>query len=146
MFNLEMLKFDICPLDVIVSKNTIHWILLSTFQITYPSCVLSFYSTVYICKTLWTFSDREKISEKAVTKVIKQITRKKLKSGKIKKIIKVIKVKPKPSRDGESQRVPGRRRVRCGECEGCMVESDCGKCIYCRYALPRFLYSSKTTI
>ncbi|XP_028401347.1 histone-lysine N-methyltransferase 2A-like [Dendronephthya gigantea] len=71
--------------------------------------------------------DCERISEKAVTKVIKQITRKKLKSGKIKKIIKVIKVKPR--RDGKHR---NRRRVRCGNCEGCSVENDCGKCIYCR--------------
>jgi hypothetical protein len=83
-------------------------------------------------KTLsfFTFLDCEEISEKAVTKVIKQITRKKLKSGKIKKIIKVIKVKRRG--DGETQPVRGRRRVRCGECEGCLVEKDCGKCIYCR--------------
>lgn len=75
--------------------------------------------------------DFETISKKTVTKVIKQITRKKLKSGKIKKIIKVIKVKSKP--EGGSRRVRGRRRVRCGKCEGCLVEKDCGKCIYCRY-------------
>ena len=72
----------------------------------------------------------EEISEKAVTKVIKQITKKKLKSGKIKKIIKLIKVKPKLTADGEPVRT--KRRVRCGECEGCLVEKDCGKCIYCR--------------
>lgn len=62
--------------------------------------------------------------------MIKQITTKKLKSGKIKKIIKVIKVKPKLTVDGEPVR--NRRRVRCGECEGCLIEKDCGKCIYCR--------------
>ena len=83
------------------------------------------------CKCFVHHIDCEEISEKAVTKVIKQITRKKLKSGKIKKIIKVIKVKQKPKR-GNGPVQNRKRRVRCGECEGCSVEEDCGKCIYCR--------------
>lgn len=63
--------------------------------------------------------------------MIKKITKKRMDNGKIKKIIKFIKLKTVP-RDKETPVVPGRRRVRCGNCEGCQVPNDCGKCVFCR--------------
>lgn len=69
--------------------------------------------------------------DKPSNRVVTEIIRKKMKNGKIKKIFKIIKLKT-TSIDEETPVVPGRRRVRCGDCDGCSVKTDCGKCTFCR--------------
>ena len=70
-------------------------------------------------------------------RLIKKITKRKLKNGSIKKIIKYYKVRnDEDDYDDENtegrQGVPVRRRVRCGKCARCKVLVDWGKCVFCQ--------------
>ena len=73
--------------------------------------------------------------KRVVKKVIKVVRKIKTKSGetktKVVKIIKRIGVRKKKL-EGMCPVVPGKRRARCGKCEGCLVTEDCGICRWCK--------------
>ena len=77
---------------------------------------------------------REENQERVVKKVIKVVRKIRTKSGetktKVVRIIKKIGVRKK-ERDTNIPLVPGRRRIRCGQCVGCKVLDDCGVCRWC---------------
>ena len=76
----------------------------------------------------------EEQTERVVKRVIKVVKKVRTKSGETKtKVVKIIKkmgVRKKPTE--KCTVVSGRRRVRCGVCEGCKIEEDCGVCRWCK--------------
>ena len=76
----------------------------------------------------------EEQTERVVKRVIKVVKKVRTKSGETKtKVVKIIKkmgVRKKPTE--KCAVVSGRRRVRCGVCEGCKIEEDCGVCRWCK--------------
>ena len=66
---------------------------------------------------------------KVVKKVFKVIRKVKTDDGKIKKVVKIIKKIKKGEKNCPI--IPGKRRVRCKVCTGCLIEEDCGDCAHC---------------
>ena len=73
-------------------------------------------------------------SERVVKKVIKVVKKIRTKSGETKtKVVKIIKkIGVRKKGKDACKVVPGRRRIRCGNCKGCRITDDCGVCRWCK--------------
>ena len=72
--------------------------------------------------------------ERVVKKVIKVVKKIRTKSGETKtKVVKIIKkIGVRKKAKDTCKVVPGRRRIRCGDCKGCRITDDCGICRWCK--------------
>ena len=72
--------------------------------------------------------------ERVVKKVIKVVKKIRTKSGETKtKVVKIIKkIGVRKKAKDACKVVPGRRRIRCGNCKGCRITDDCGVCRWCK--------------
>lgn len=78
--------------------------------------------------------EQEEPPERVVKKVIKVVKKIRTKSGETKtKVVKIIKKIGVRKKGKDSCKiVPGRRRIRCGNCRGCRITDDCGVCRWCK--------------
>ena len=78
--------------------------------------------------------EAQEAPERVVKKVIKVVKKIRTKSGETKtKVVKIIKkIGVRKKGKDACKVVPGRRRIRCGNCRGCKVTDDCGVCRWCK--------------
>lgn len=78
--------------------------------------------------------EQQEPPERVVKKVIKVVKKIRTKSGETKtKVVKIIKkIGVRKKAKDACKVVPGRRRIRCGNCKGCRITDDCGVCRWCK--------------